>query len=109
MLSEAVLMGKTFAETHGTKVEPRKKGIQLNSYDDARRILQRCITDCFKSGQHIIKMGSITNAITAYCKIRETEIKELEYKKMCEYEERIARLEAERENEPKKIREREYE
>lgn len=56
------------------KVEPRKKF--NSSYDDARQILQRCITDCFKSGQHIIKMGSITNAITAY-KIRETEIKEL--------------------------------
>ncbi len=102
-------MGKTFAETHGTKVEPRNKGIQLNSYDDARRILQRCITDCFKSGQHIIKMGSITNAILAYCKIRETEIKELEYKKMCEYEERIARLEAQREQKPEPERVREFE
>ena len=86
----------------------RKKGFRLNSYDNARQILQACISDVFKAGKQIEKMGSITNAIVAYCKIRETEIKELEYKKMCEYEERIARLEAQREQEPERIREFEW-
>jgi hypothetical protein len=87
----------------------RKKGFRLNSYDNARQILQACISDVFKAGKQIEKMGSITNAIVAYCKIRETEIKELEFQKMCEYEARIAKLEAERENMPEKIKIREYE
>ena len=88
-----------------------EKPIKLKTFKDAEKILEKVLRKIFNEGDKCVinKSGTIANIINTFARIKEVSIKQQEFELLQTYEKRIAQLEAQRENAPEKIREREYE
>ena len=87
------------------------RGIKLKTFDDAEEILHRTIQKIYAEGDKAVmhKAGTIGNLINVWVRVQEVKIKQAEFDLLVGYEKRIAALEIARDEQPEKIKMREYE
>ena len=87
------------------------RGCKLKTFEDAEEVLLRTLQKIYADGDRTIinKAGTIANIINTWVRVQEVKIKQAEFDLLVSYEKRIAALEIARDEQPEKIKMREYE